>query len=260
MHLRILGAHQVESPSTRLTALLVDGHLALDAGSLSRSLTLEEQGRIRAVVLTHRHFDHTRDLPTLGLATAEDGQTIELFGLPETLQDLRSHLLDGVLSADFTARPSREAPKYHLCPVTPYQEFSTVGYTLLPLPVPHSAPAVAYRLTDAEGRSLLFTGDSGTGLRQIWPGLRSRLPHLMVLEVTHANRMVAPEMARAHLTPRALQAELEAYGELYGAFPRIVATHFHPRHEAEIRLELADVSQALGVEIGIAQEDMVLEV
>jgi len=72
--------------------------------------------------------------------------------------------------------------------------------------------------------------------------------------------MVAPETARAHLTPRALRAELETYGELYGAFPRIVTTHFHPRHEAEIRLELAEVSQALGVEIAIAQEDMVLEV
>ena len=67
MHVRILGAHNIETASTRLTALLVDGRLALDAGALTSTLTLAEQDEIRAVLLTHHHFDHARDLVTLGM-------------------------------------------------------------------------------------------------------------------------------------------------------------------------------------------------
>jgi ribonuclease BN (tRNA processing enzyme) len=257
MRIRILGAHQIESKETRLTSLLLNHRLALDAGSLGRSLTLQEQGRIQAVALTHRHYDHLRDLPTLGYAMAEGGPTIDLFGLPETLEDLRSHLLDGQLYPDFTQRPTPEAPRYRLCPVTSHQETTAAGLTLLPLAVPHGPPAVAYQVTDGRGRSLLFGGDGGPGLRQIWPYVD---PELMILEVTYANRMEDPDTLRAHLTPAALELELRAYRDLRGTLPRIVATHFNPWHEADIREELAEVSKSLGTDIGIAEEDMVLEV
>ena len=68
MELRILGAHNAESKTTRLESHLIDKVLVLDAGGLTRSLSFEEQAGIRAVILSHRHFDHVRDLLPLGIA------------------------------------------------------------------------------------------------------------------------------------------------------------------------------------------------
>ena len=50
------GAHNMESRDTRMESHLIDGVLALDAGGLTRALPFDEQRRIRAVILSHRHL------------------------------------------------------------------------------------------------------------------------------------------------------------------------------------------------------------
>ncbi len=84
MLLRILGAHNMESIDTRMECHLIDGVLALDAGSLARSLSFEEQRGIRAILLSHRHFDHLRDLLPLGITLLHTGLSVDLYGLKET--------------------------------------------------------------------------------------------------------------------------------------------------------------------------------
>ena len=63
MRVRVLGAHNLEVGNVRHTCFLVDGTIAIDAGSLMTSTSREERESIQAVLLTHRHFDHVRDLP-----------------------------------------------------------------------------------------------------------------------------------------------------------------------------------------------------
>lgn len=98
MNIRVLGAHNMEVDHARHTCFLLDGVVAIDAGSLMTSLTQEEMDGIQALLLTHRHFDHVRDVPSLGLSTLDNGGTISMYSLPETLDAVRSRLMDGVLS------------------------------------------------------------------------------------------------------------------------------------------------------------------
>ena len=65
MQVRILGAHCIEAQGLRMSSILIDDILALDAGGLTAGLSQLEQEKIRAVFLTHHHFDHSRDLITL---------------------------------------------------------------------------------------------------------------------------------------------------------------------------------------------------
>jgi phosphoribosyl 1,2-cyclic phosphodiesterase len=67
MEIRILGAHNVESANTRLTSVLVDGVLAMDAGALTSSLTFAEQEKVSSILLTHCHYDHVRDVAAIAL-------------------------------------------------------------------------------------------------------------------------------------------------------------------------------------------------
>lgn len=109
MEVRILGAHGAEVKGMRMVSLLIDGILALDAGGLTSSLSLSEQQKVRAVLLTHHHFDHSRDLVTLGANGATFPSTVDIYGLNQTLDVLNFCLLDGKMYADFSKWPSKDA-------------------------------------------------------------------------------------------------------------------------------------------------------
>jgi glyoxylase-like metal-dependent hydrolase (beta-lactamase superfamily II) len=54
-----------DSVECRTCGSLLNDTVLLDAGTGGSRLYLHEQRRIQAVLLTHLHFDHIRDLPTL---------------------------------------------------------------------------------------------------------------------------------------------------------------------------------------------------
>ena len=153
MELRILGAHNMESRDTRFAAHLVDGILALDAGGLTRSLSFEEQEQIRAIVLTHRHFDHVRDLLPFGLTMRDKGVTVDVFGIKDTLDFVTEKLMDGSLYPNFLEFPTPECPIYAFHEIEPLVEFLVLNYTVKAVPVPHAVPAVGYMVSTEIGRA-----------------------------------------------------------------------------------------------------------
>ena len=65
MELRILGCHGGETARHRSTSFLLDDRVGLDAGATTSMLTLEEQLGLDAVIVSHAHLDHVRDLAAL---------------------------------------------------------------------------------------------------------------------------------------------------------------------------------------------------
>ncbi|MDP6512342.1 MAG: MBL fold metallo-hydrolase, partial [SAR202 cluster bacterium] len=183
MELRILGAHNMESRDTRFEAHLVDGILALDAGGLTRSLSFEEQHKIRAIVLTHRHFDHIRDLMPFGLTMRDSGVTVDVYGIEDTLDFVTDKLMDGSLYPPFLEFPSREKPIYALHEVEPLEEFQVLDYKVKAVPVPHAVPAVGY-MVSTNDVSVFYTGDAGKGVSEAWQHAE---PDILLTEVTFGN-------------------------------------------------------------------------
>ena len=52
MKIRFLGAHNTETSTAGLMCLLLDGEIALDAGSLTSKLSLQQQLALKAVLFT----------------------------------------------------------------------------------------------------------------------------------------------------------------------------------------------------------------
>ena len=61
MNIRILGAHNCETRTTGCICLIINDVLAIDAGELTSSLSMSEQQKLKAILLSHQHYDHIRD-------------------------------------------------------------------------------------------------------------------------------------------------------------------------------------------------------
>jgi len=255
VEIRVLGAHKLESRDTRHTCFLVDEELAVDAGSLASALTEAEQRRLRAVLLSHRHFDHVRDLPTLGLATLEEPGVIDVYSLPATLEAVRTHLLNWDLYPDFTRPLAPDRPeRYHLHDLEPGAPVEVLDgrYAVDPLEVPHPAPSVGFVIRDREGATLAYSGDTGGRLLPFF----AAAPQVLLVEVSFPDRLLDLAKLTGHLTPSLLQTELEAARAAGHALPPLVAVHMSPHDRAEIDSELERVAGALDVDLRPGEEEL----
>jgi ribonuclease BN (tRNA processing enzyme) len=252
MEIQILGAHNCESRDTRLVSLLIDHALVIDAGSITSSLSLSAQQELRAVLLTHHHFDHIRDLATLGMNLYSWG-SIELYALKSTLDAVSSHLFTAEIYVDFARRPTAEQPTFKLCPLEPYKEVIIRGYAVLPLPVNHGVPTVGYQIISQDKKSFFFSSDTGRNPPSLWQALS---PQLLIMEVTLPNSYHGMALESGHLTPRLLKEELAEFKKIKGFLPPIVTVHMNPQLESEIREELERVSEELEAEITLGYKGM----
>lgn len=245
----------MESRDTRMESHLIDDVLALDAGGLARALTFDEQKRIRAIILSHRHFDHVKDLLPLGMTMRTSGVTVEIYAIQDTADFIESKLLDGSLFPDFLRFPSAENPVFRLNVVEFNKEFKVLDYTAMAVPVPHAVPAAGFQIT-AGDKKLFYTGDTGRGVADNWPDVS---PDVLLTEVTFANEMEETADHVGHLTPALLIEALDKFKKQHDYIPRVIISHMNPPWEEKIRQELKEITKETGVEFQVADADAVFD-
>ena len=255
MKVQFLGAHNCETASTKLVSLLVDDILALDAGGLTSSLSIEAQLKLKAVLLTHHHYDHIRDVPALGMNALFYETSVPIYSTQEVRDALSSHWLNGTIYSNFLEKPA-ESPRIEFTVIEPNRAFTIADYEILPVPVSHSVPTVGYQITSPDGKSLFYTGDTGPGLAGAWPDVS---PQMLITEVTAPNRYEEFGRIKLHLTPSLLREELLAFQKLKGYLPRVALVHMNPRQEKEIEVEIEQLSAELDTPITLAHEGMTIK-
>ena len=254
MNIKFLGAHNCESQDTRLLSLVIDDSLVLDAGGLTSSLSFSAQQKLKAILLTHHHYDHVRDIPTIAMNFYLSGATINIYSTLPVYQVLSAYMLDGKLYPNFLERP-QENPTIKFNVIEPYKPVQIEDYSILAVPVNHSVPAVGYQITSSDGKVVFYTGDAGPGLSDCWQQVS---PQLLIIEVTAPNRYEEFGRESGHLTPSLLKQELITFRELKGYLPQVVTVHMSPLLEKEIEAEIASVAKDLDSPITLGYEGMQL--
>jgi phosphoribosyl 1,2-cyclic phosphodiesterase len=251
MNIKTLGAHNCESRNTKLTTILIDDIIAIDAGALTSSLTFTAQRKLRAILITHQHYDHIKDIPTIAFNSAMAWTTINVYSTQPVYEAL-SLILGSKLYPNFLEFP-QENPSLKFNLIEPYKTEQIEDYGILPLPVNHSTPTVGYQVTSPDGKTVFYTGDTGPGLEDCWQRIS---PQLLITEVSAPDRFETLYKRRGHFTPALLKEELASFRKLKGYLPRVVIIHMNPGLEAEIKAELATVAQDINHPITLAREGM----
>ncbi|MDP6043886.1 MAG: MBL fold metallo-hydrolase, partial [Dehalococcoidales bacterium] len=105
MKIRILGAHNCESTNTKLVSLLIDDVLVMDTGGLTSSLSFTDQQKLKAILLTHQHYDHIRDIPAMGMNALLYETKFNIYSTRAVRDALTTHLLNGTVYARFLEKP-----------------------------------------------------------------------------------------------------------------------------------------------------------
>ena len=256
MNVQILGAHNCESQNSKLISLLIDDVLAIDAGGLTSSLSFAAQQKLKAILLTHRHYDHIRDVSTIAMNFAFYGNTINIYSTQSVYDALSTHLLNDKLYPNFLEQPQgKPAVKFTI--VEPHELESVEGYSILAVPVNHSELTVGYQVTSADGKTVFYTSDTGPGLNDCWQEVS---PKLLIIEVTLPNKYEQYAKKNGHLTPALLKQELTSFRQLKGYLPQVVLVHMSPTLEKEIAAEVDTVARALNNPIALAYEGMQLQI
>jgi len=254
VEIQVLGAHLAEAKGARLTSLLIDGVLAVDAGGITSALSLPEQKKIETVLLTHHHFDHTRDLVTLAANTGYYWRKqLTVYGLRHTLDIVTDCLLGGKMYTNFFEYPDKEKPTVILEAIEPYSRKTIAGYDVLAVQVKHSAPTVGYQITSPDGKSLFFTGDTTVGVSDCWQHIS---PQLLITEVAGPDKYEDWLKKAGHLCSRLLREELIQFRRVKGYLPRVIVIHIGNPYEQEIKEEVAQVAQDLEADVSLGYEDM----
>lgn len=209
MKIEVLGGFGGESPGCRLTCLLINECIALDAGSLTQTLPIERQVGVTSIVLTHSHMDHTSSIPFfIENVFGRREQGLDIYTSPATVYAIRKYLFNNATWPDFTRLPN------HLLPVVSFTELQDEapielkGVRFTPIPVDHAVPTHGF-LIEQDGKSVLWSSDTGPTQRLWEIANNTRNLQAICLDTSFDNAMQQIADVSYHLTPDSLERELE---------------------------------------------------
>ena len=227
MIIKFLGTHNSETKNSKLVSFLIDDILAVDAGSLSSELSLDEQKAIKAIFLSHGHYDHVKGIAAIAFNIAQSGSknNIKVFATSNTLEIVKTHFFDGLIYPDFTKANSYLGRLVlDLQPMELYKPRNMADYHVIAIPVRHTIDSVGYGIT-SEGKTIFYTGDTGPGLSNVWEHVS---PQLIIADTTYPDRLQSLAKDAGHLCPKMLKEELLEFRKRKGYLPKVVLIHMSP--------------------------------
>ncbi|MES1163763.1 MAG: 3',5'-cyclic-nucleotide phosphodiesterase, partial [Rhizobacter sp.] len=244
MNIRVLGCSGAIAAGYKTTAFLLDDDVLIDAGTGVGDLPLDALARIDHILVSHSHLDHILSIPLLAdsvlrLREQAGRPPIQVHGLPQTLDALKKHILNGVIWPDFTRLPNAEHPVLALHPFEIGQVLRLGNRRVEVLSAVHTVPAVGFAVLDDAGAAWVFTGDTGPN-PALWKRLQGEKVAQLVIETAFSDEERQLAYISRHLCPAALGHEL---AQLPGSV-EVHITHIKPGEMDAVMSEVGRLSSS----------------
>lgn len=235
MRLEILGCHGGELPGCRTTCFLINDDLALDAGALTSTLSLDKLVKLENIVVSHSHLDHVKDLPLLAdLLFGRRRAPVTIHASTDCARALRENMFNGAMWPDFTALPNAQEPIVRIRSFEVGSAFRVGRYEIQSIPVAHPVESSGFVVRDGQA-ALAMSGDTGP-TDELWRVV-NEVPNLraMLVETSFPNDLQKLADVSGHLTPRTLRKEL---GKLDRRQAEVFLYHLKPAYVERLKREL----------------------
>jgi cAMP phosphodiesterase len=229
MKLKVLGCYGGNIPGHGMTSFLINDTVALDAGWVSGALSLKEQVKVKDILISHSHLDHTCTLPFLiDNNFSAPGFGLRIYAIPEVIAAMKNHLFNNATWPDFTSLPNDLTPVLKLIEIAPEQPFEINGLTLRAVHVSHIVPTTGFIVEDKKG-AIAFSSDTGPTNRFWDVANNTRRLRAVITETSFPNELQDLARVSGHLTPATLEQELKKLTKdvpvyLYGGKPKHLET------------------------------------
>ena len=251
MKLQVLGCYGAELSNRHTCGFLVNESLLIDAGTICASISLSEQRKIRYILISHTHLDHTKGLPFLSenLYSERPEQSIVLIGLHSVLESLQRHLFNDQLWPDFTKLPSNQHPFFQMKVIREGEATQIGDFEITAFAVNHTIPCSGFLIRHNEA-SFLYSGDTYQ-TETIWKAASrdSRLK-AAVIETSFPNDLRNLATKSKHLTPELLRQE---FLKIEKPKLPLYVYHMKPRYLMKIKQELdaSEINKLIILEDGM---------
>src|SRR5271165_522291 len=124
-------------------------------------MDLKAQCALEAVLVSHAHLDHVRDLATIADNRNQNkADPLVVAGTRGTLAILKKHFFNGLLWPDFSKIPSARAPAIRYLQLDLEKPTRIAGYEVHAIPVHHTIETCAFTVRGRDG-VLGYSGDTG---------------------------------------------------------------------------------------------------
>jgi len=224
------------SARQHLTCYVVDDSVAFDAGSLGMAATDEHRERIRDVVLSHAHLDHTAGLPLFIddlFATLEKPVTIH--ATAEVIEVLERDIFNWDVYPRFSELSNDFGAVVRYQDFKPGQDFEVAHLRVTPLNVNHKVPTCGFLISDG-GNTIALSGDTAE-MNGFWEATNSvEGLSALLIECAFPNDLNHLAGISHHLNPSRLGAELKKFE--HDDCP-IYVINLKPRYRETVVAELA---------------------
>jgi cAMP phosphodiesterase len=229
MRFRVLGCYGGNIPGHGMTSFLINETVALDAGWVSGALSLKEQVKVKDILISHSHLDHTCSLPFLiDNNFSAPGFSLRIYSIPEVIASMKNHLFNNQTWPDFTCLPNDMTPVLKLVDIEPEVPIVISGLTFRAVHVSHNVPTAGYIVEDKKG-AIAFSSDTGPTHRFWELTNQTKKLRAVITEASFPNEYEELARISGHLTPAMLGKELEKLKKdvpvyLYGGKPKHLTT------------------------------------
>ncbi|MCW8838108.1 MAG: MBL fold metallo-hydrolase [Thiovulaceae bacterium] len=239
--IQILGAYGTKAPGFGTSSFHLNRSNVIDAGNLLRPLK-DDSIYIENIWLTHSHLDHISDIAyILDNYFSERTKTLNIIGLPETLNVLKEHFLNNNIWPDFSkirlVHSDKMAIKYTEIELGKIYEIGENEY-LEAFPTDHTVPSCGYIFTK-DSTSVLITADT-LDMTNVYELVNKRDDiKSVVFECSFPSSMEHLAISSKHLTPKLL---FESMKSLKRDDLNIYINHIKPAFINTIAKEIRDLS------------------
>ena len=225
------------SQRQHLTCFLINGKVAIDAGSLAMAVTNDERASVREIVITHAHLDHIAGLPLfLDDQFSELTEPVRIHATAEVVQVLERDVFNWSVYPRFSELTNDHGKVMEYLPFEQGTSFNIGDLVLRPLEVNHKVPCSGFVVSDG-AVSIAITGDTAD-MDGFWEAVADIDLSALMIECAFPNELAELADMSRHLTPNTLAAELKKFQKPDCS---IFIVNIKPSYRAKVLSQIAEI-------------------